>query len=156
MSRCESFVALAPDAPASGGMTGGRSARPESDGLWTAREVFRLRLRADLVTLSACNTALGGISGDGVIGLSRAFFSAGASTVVASLWRVADVPSRFQMERFYRALRANGGKKAAALRQAELETLESLRAGRLRTAAGRPLSEHPLFWGPFILMGEPD
>jgi CHAT domain-containing protein len=117
--------------------------------------VFQLKLRAELVTLSACNTAVGRVSGEGVAGLSRAFLSAGAPSVLASLWRVADVAGRFQMERFYRALRSNGGRKAAALREAELATLRALRGRKLRTPGGRVLPDHPLFWAPFVLIGEP-
>ena len=111
-----------------------------------------MALHAELVTLSACNTALGHISGDGVAGLSRAFLAAGTPSVLASLWRVADVAGRFQMERFYSALRSNGGDKAAALRQAQLETLRSLRAKRLRIPSGKPLPEQPIFWAPFVLI----
>jgi CHAT domain-containing protein/tetratricopeptide (TPR) repeat protein len=168
----ESLVALAPDVPPRphgggdgsadpGGVlrAGGRTARlpgfSDRDGLWTAREVFQLKLRAELVTLSACNTAVGRVSGEGVAGLSRAFLSAGAPSVLASLWRVADVAGRFQMKHFYRALLSNGGRRAAALREAELATLRALRGGRLRTPGGRALPDHPLFWAPFVLIGEP-
>lgn len=162
----ESLIALAPERPLRAevdparaifrGQTASRlPAISDRDGLWTAREVFPIALRAELVTLSACNTALGQISGDGVAGLSRAFLAAGSPSVLASLWRVADVAGRFQMERFYRALRSNGGNKAAALRQAQLETLGSLRAKRLRIPSGKPLPEQPLYWAPFILIGEP-
>jgi CHAT domain-containing protein len=162
----ESLIALAPEraqpeeaAPSRaifrGGTAGRLPAISDRDGLWTAREVFPMALRAELVTLSACNTALGRISGDGVAGLSRAFLAAGTPSVLASLWRVADVAGRFQMERFYRALRSNGGNKAAALRQAQLETLRSLRAKELRIPSGKPLPDQPIFWAPFVLIGEP-
>jgi CHAT domain-containing protein/tetratricopeptide (TPR) repeat protein len=124
------------------------------DGLLTVREVFQLDLNADLVVLSACNTGLGQIRGEGVIGLSRAFIYAGTPSVMVSLWRVADVVAKSEMERFYRALKRNGGNKAAALREAQLEILRRLRQSRLRTPSGQPLREHPIFWAPFILIGE--
>lgn len=162
----ESLIALAPESalpaeaePARAIFRGETAARlpaiSDRDGLWTAREVFPMALHAELVTLSACNTALGHISGDGVAGLSRAFFAAGTPSVLASLWRVADVAGRFQMERFYRSLRSNGGDKAAALRQAQLDTLQRLRTKRLRIPSGKPLPEQPIFWAPFVLIGEP-
>ncbi len=140
----ESLLALAPE----------EGAGPDSDGLWTVREIFGLRLSADLVTLSACNTGLGRVNGDGVIGLSRAFLYAGAPSVLVSLWRVADGVTRFEMERFYRTLISNRGDKAAALRRAQLDTIAALRGGRLRGESGRALAEDPAYWAPFVLVGE--
>jgi CHAT domain-containing protein len=138
-----SLLALAPGGSGPGG-----------DGLWTAREVFDLRLSADLVTLSACNTGLGRVSGDGVIGLSRAFLYAGAPSVLVSLWRVADSVTRFEMERFYQELIASDGAKAKALRRAQLDTIAALRAGRLTSESGKTLPEDPAYWAPFVLVGE--
>jgi CHAT domain-containing protein/tetratricopeptide (TPR) repeat protein len=146
----ESLLALAP-APGADAA----AARPTpDDGLWTAREVFDLDLHADLVTLSACNTGLGRLSGDGVLGLSRAFLYAGTPSLVVSLWRVADPVARRQMERFYAALGDGLSAKAAALRRAQLGTIADLRRGRLRTPSGRPLPEDPAYWAPFVLVGE--
>jgi CHAT domain-containing protein len=142
-----SFLALAP-----AGGTGSRSS--EGDGRLTVREVFDLELSATLVTLSACNTGLGLVNGDGVLGLSRAFLHAGAPSVLVSLWRVADPIARFQMERFYRALIDRGGDKAGALRTAELETIRALKQSRLRAPSGRALPEEPHLWAPFVLVGE--
>lgn len=144
-----SFLALAP-APDSG------SGRPasERDGRLTVREVFDLDLSANLVTLSACNTGLGLVNGDGVLGLSRAFVYAGTPSVLVSLWRVADSVAGFQMERFYRALIETGGDKAAAIRRAELDTIRALRRSRLRAPSGRALREDPRLWAPFVLVGE--
>ncbi len=139
-----SLVALAP----SGGPGAG-------DGRWTMVEIQESHLAAELVALSACDTGLGPISADGVLGLSRAFLVAGARSVLVSLWRVADLPTRFQMERFYRELAANHGDRALALRSAQLATLEALRGGALRTPSGRHLSDTPSNWAPFILVGEP-
>ena len=66
---------------------------PDADGRLTAAEVYQLRLNADLVVLSACRTALGSDSGDGLAGLTRAFLSAGAASVMATMWDVADEPT---------------------------------------------------------------
>ena len=141
-----SFLALAPEP----GATAQDSSR---DGRLTVGEVFGLDLSASLVTLSACNTGLGLVSGDGVLGLSRAFLSAGTPSVLVSLWSVADTVTQFQMERFYRALRG-GGDKAAAIRQAELDTIRALREARLKSPSGRALPEDPRLWAPFVLVGE--
>lgn len=142
-----SFLALAPDRG-----RGGPSS--EADGRLTVGEVFGLELSPGLVTLSACNTGLGLVNGDGVLGLSRAFLSAGAPSVLVSLWRVADSVTRFQMERFYRALIDTGGDKAAAIRRAELDTIRALRGSRLHAPSGRALPEDPQLWAPFVLVGE--
>jgi CHAT domain-containing protein len=120
----------------------------------TVREVFDLELHASLVTLSACDTGLGLVNGDGVLGLSRAFLYAGTPSVLVSLWRVADPVARFQMERFYRVLIENRGDKAAAIRQAELDTIRALRGSRLKAPSGRALPEDPRLWAPFVLVGE--
>ncbi|MEX0879449.1 MAG: CHAT domain-containing tetratricopeptide repeat protein [Thermoanaerobaculia bacterium] len=144
-----SFLALAPSKESGAGWLAS-----ERDGLLTVREVFDLDLRASLVTLSACSTGLGLVNGDGVLGLSRAFLYAGTPSVLVSLWRVADPVARFQMERFYRALIETGGDKAAALAGAQRETIARLRAGKIQTPSGRALSEDPLLWAPFILVGE--
>lgn len=139
-----SLLALAP----------GGGAGADGDGLWTAREVLDLHLSADLVTLSACNTGLGKVSGDGVVGLSRAFLYAGAPSVLVSLWPVADSVTRFEMAHFYRELIRNHGDKAAALRLAQLDTIAALRGGRLQSESGRALAEDPTYWAPFVLVGE--
>ena len=111
----------------------------DDDGVLTALDIMRLTLQADLVVLSACNTGLGNISGDGVLGLSRAFLAAGAQSVVVSLWSVPDQPTSELMQTFYRKLAVNGN-KAGALRQAMLET--------------RARHPDPLAWAGFILVGD--
>ena len=141
-----SLIALAPDP---GGAGGGRQ-----DGRWTLAEIQSGRLRADLVTVSACDSGLGRVSGDGVFGLSRAFLAAGARSVVVSLWRVADEVTRFQMERLYGALARPGADRSAALRAAQLATVAALRAGELHAPSGRPIPESPAYWAPFVLLGE--
>ncbi|MDX2241723.1 MAG: CHAT domain-containing tetratricopeptide repeat protein [Leptolyngbyaceae cyanobacterium bins.302] len=105
-------IALAPDANS-----------PSSDGLLTANEILDLKLNADLVVLSACDTGRGRITGDGVIGLSRSLLSAGSSSVIVSLWAVSDASTALLMTEFYQALLQNPD-KAIALRQAMLKTLQ--------------------------------
>lgn len=142
----ESLLALAPSAKEAA----------DGDGLWTAREVLGLDLPADLVTLSACSTGLGRVTGDGVLGLSRAFLHAGTASLVVSLWRVADPVARHQMETFYRELGRAPKSKARALRRAQLDTIRALREGRLVLPSGRALPEDPAYWAPFVLIGEPN
>jgi CHAT domain-containing protein len=112
-----------------------------SDGLLTAGELLNLRLNADLVVLSACDTGRGKITGDGVIGLSRSLISAGAPSVIVSLWAVPDGPTAFLMTEFYRNLQKTPD-KAQALRQAMLATQKSY--------------SDPVNWAAFVLIGEAD
>jgi len=113
------------------------------DGLLQAWEILeRLRLDADLVTLSACDTGLGrDAAGEGLIGLTRAFQYAGARSILASLWGVPDRSTAVLMARFYTGLRA-GLPKDEALRQAQLQLL---RTGGLG---------HPYSWAGFSLNGD--
>ena len=130
-----------------------------ADGRLTAEEVYALDLRADLVVLSACRTGLGRISGDGVAGLARAFLYAGAASLVATLWDVADQPTALLLEAFYRGFIKGGpNAKSDALRAAQLRLLRSLRKGELRvdTPLGAlQLPEDPLLWAGYALIGEP-
>ena len=109
------------------------------DGLLTAEEIFDMKLQANLVVLSACNTGFGRITGDGVIGLSRALISAGVPSVIVSLWAVPDAPTSELMQSFYQNLQ-NNPDKAQALRQAMLATM--------KTHPG------PRNWAAFTLIGE--
>ena len=116
------------------------------DGRLEVHEILRLHLKARLVTLSACETALGSgyfsefPAGDDFVGLTRAFLSAGSSEVLASLWQVNDRSTLEFMQSFYRDLGKSG--EAAALRNAQLAMLR---------AGGR--YAHPYFWAPFVLVG---
>jgi CHAT domain-containing protein len=113
------------------------------DGLLTAREIYRLRLHADLVALSGCQTARGRIlAGEGVQSLAHAFFYAGARSVVASLWDVSDRRTAELMTGFYAHL-AQGESKSLALQSAKVDLLR--REPRLA----------PRYWAPFVLIGEP-
>ena len=112
------------------------------DGFFTMREVFDLKLDADLVVLSACKSGLGKqVRGEGLAGLSRAFFAAGTSNVLVSLWNVYDLSTAQFMTSFYQSLQKKGVTKAAALQQAREQMIHS---GKF---------SHPYYWAPFILIG---
>jgi CHAT domain-containing protein len=105
----------------------------------TVLDIMALRLRARLVTLSACSSALGEIGrGDELIGLARAFFYAGARALVASLWAVEDESTVALMTQFYQNLRA-GNSIADALRAAQRAMIR---------AGGEPFQ-----WAPFVAVG---
>ena len=132
--------------------------RDDADGILTAQDVYGLKLPADLVVLSSCRSASGTIAGDGVATFARAFLYAGAASIIASSWEVADEPANRLLPPFYRAW-FNGDTKAAELRLAQLRLLADLRSGRVHvtTAIGSvPVPEHPVFWAGFVLYGEPD
>jgi CHAT domain-containing protein len=119
-------------------------ASPLEDGLLQARDVFNLELHADLVVLSACKTGLGKeVSGEGLIGMARAFLYAGAGSILVSLWQVDDESTSDLMVSFYRHLQELGD-KSEALRRAKIEAID------------RSRYVHPYFWAPFILVGLPE
>src|SRR5262249_4054677 len=127
------------------------------DGKLTAGEIYDLDLHADLVVLSACRSARGRITGDGVIGLQRAFAYAGAPSLLATLWDLPDATAARLVPDFYATWRRTGD-RTGALREAQLGMLRKLRAGQVQvdTPAGRfTLPEHPALWAPFVLIGEP-
>jgi len=115
----------------------------KDDGFLQLYEIEDLKLNADLITLSACSTALGEhIAGYGIRGLTRGFIHAGASSVVASLWNVEDESTALLMESFYKDLLRGRSDKASALRSSKLELMEDDRYGA------------PYFWGGFVLFGD--
>lgn len=106
-------------------------------------DIYNLKLQADLVVLSGCETALGReIRGEGLMGLTQGFLYAGAERVMASLWRVEDRPTAELMIRFYGAHFQEKLPPAAALRAAQL----SIR--------GNPAWQDPFYWAPFVLQGD--
>jgi CHAT domain-containing protein len=118
----------------------------KEDGALQMSEVMRLKLNADLVTLSACRTGLGQLlKGEGMIGLTRAFLYAGSESVVVSLWNVNDIATASLMKVFYKNLK-QGLAKDEALRQAKLKLI------RGRQQAWR----HPYYWSAFVVVGDPD
>jgi CHAT domain-containing protein/tetratricopeptide (TPR) repeat protein len=121
-----------------------------ADGWLTTLEIFNLRLRASLVTLSACQTGRNVVGGgDELLGLMRAFLSAGAGSLVLSLWAVEDRSTAQIMESFYAKL-SEGCSKAAALRRVLLEFDHGHYAEDTKMAE---VYRHPYFWAPFYLVG---
>lgn len=113
------------------------------EGFLTLNAVYNLKLKADLVVLSACNTGLGrDIRGEGLIGLTRGFMYAGARRVVASLWRVNDMATSRLMSLFYKGMLKDGLQPTAALRAAQIEMW------------GKDRWKSPFFWAAFHLQGE--
>jgi CHAT domain-containing protein len=113
------------------------------DGFLRLNEIFNLRLPADLVVLSACQTALGKeIKGEGLVGLTRGFMYAGAERVVASLWQVDDEATSELMECFYRGMLKENLRPVAALRKAQIEISKSSRWSS------------PYYWAGFVIQGE--
>ncbi|MCF3643571.1 CHAT domain-containing protein [Planktothrix agardhii] len=109
------------------------------DGLLTADEIFDLKLNAELVVLSACDTGLGRLTGDGMIGLSRSFLNAGVPSLVMSLWAIDDRKTSQLMVQFYQNLQTTPN-KAQALRQAMLTMKNQY--------------PDPYYWAAFTLIGE--
>lgn len=139
------------------------TASSKEDGILRSSEIFGLDIESDMVVLSACNTGLGKVvKGEGILGMQRSFFYAGASTVVVSLWNVYDRSTASFMNKFYDALMNSDGeeswtnsmlrwigwdnsipfgKKATAMRKAKLQMIK------------HPLFNHPVYWAPFIVVG---
>lgn len=122
----DSSLVLAPDAG--------------EDGYLRVGEILGMDLHAELVVLSGCRTGLGRLSGDGILGFTRAFLYAGTSSIIVSQWDVSDRATAPLMDRFYAAWRGGLG-KAAALRRAELDA--------------RRRFPNPSAWASFVLVGEP-
>lgn len=113
------------------------------EGFLRLHEIYNMKLEADLVVLSACQTALGqDVHGEGLVGLTRGFMYAGAARVVASLWQVDDRATAELMKRFYREMLVRGQRPSAALRAAQLSMRSEKRW------------ESPYFWAAFTLQGE--
>jgi CHAT domain-containing protein/tetratricopeptide (TPR) repeat protein len=119
-----------------------RQGKPQN-GFLEAQEIYNLKLGADLVVLSACQTALGKeIRGEGLVGLTRGFMYAGVPRVVASLWKVPDQATTELMQKFYRGVLQQGLQPAAALRAAQVSMWKESR----RSA--------PYYWAGFTLQGD--
>lgn len=113
----------------------------KNDGRLTVAEIYGIKINADLVTLSACETGLGDIvNGDDVVGLNRGFLYAGADSILSSLWSVEDKPTAYFMQSFYAYLKNNN--KAKALQLAQIKT--------------RKRYGHPYRWASFQLIGATD
>ena len=105
-------------------------------------DIYRLKLSAELVVLSGCETALGEtVAGEGLLGLSRGFLYAGGRTVISSLWRVDDRASAALFGHFYRYFLKDGLPPAEALRKAQMDI------------RGTPLWRQPVYWAGFVITG---
>lgn len=115
----------------------------EEDGLLQAREISGLRLNADLVILSACDTGVGRLQGaEGIANLVRSFLFAGAQSVLASLWSADDIATAALIKQFYGHL-AKKQDKGSALRRAKMDLLKKYGDQAL-----------PYYWAGFTLQGE--
>jgi CHAT domain-containing protein len=118
---------------------------PQDDGLLEPREILALHLNADLVVLSACDTAVGHLQGEeGIENLARTFLAVGAKSVVSTLWEIDDTYSLFLMKRFYTHLR-EGMTEATALALSQNDVLNKF-------GADTPIAD----WGAFTLLGDGD
>ncbi len=113
------------------------------EGFLRLHDIYNLRINADLVVLSACETALGKeIQGEGLIGLTRGFMYAGNSDVVASLWKVDDKATSTLMRNFYQNMLRNNLPASAALRKAQMSMLS------------QQSTRNPFYWAAFTLQGD--
>lgn len=128
--RIPGAIALSPNSPP--------SAQQTNEGLLKATEIIDLKLKADLVVLSACDTGRGEITGDGVVGLSRSLLGAGVSSMIVSLWALDDDSTSELMQEFYKELQRSSD-KAFALRKAMLKTMQK--------------HPSPAYWAAFTIIG---
>src|SRR5882672_8052503 len=129
-------------------LTPPQEASPDNDGLLTASKVATLKLNADWVVLSACNTAAddGTPDAGGLSGLAKAFFYAGARSLLVSHWPVPSKATVKLVTRMFDELKKDPTiGRAEALRRAEMAMLDP---------ANPPMFSHPLVWAPFVLAGE--
>ncbi|MBN2008463.1 CHAT domain-containing protein [candidate division KSB1 bacterium] len=120
-----------------------QSADGKDDGFLQTYEIYNLHLNAELVVLSGCNTGLGKLSrGEGLIGMTRAFFYAGAPSLIVSLWSVHDASTAELMKQFYENI-ATGMSKTNALQHAKIALIHS-----------NDIRQNPFYWAPFILIGD--
>jgi len=121
---------------------------PGSDGFLTCLEVFRMNIPADLVVLSACETARGKVyRAEGIMGLTRAFMMAGAPRVLCSLWKVDDEATKALMVKFYELWNPKEGKGLPAI---------TALARAQEFVSSHPKWKHPYYWAAWVLWGLPD
>jgi CHAT domain-containing protein len=121
-----------------------REGRPQENGILRLGDVYNLKLPVEMVSLSACETALGKpVRGEGLVGLTRGFMYAGASRVLASLWKVEEEPTAELMASVYEGVLGERKlRPAAALRRAQIKMWRD------------PNRRSPYYWGAFVLQGE--
>ena len=118
------------------------SMEESEDGFLEAREIIKMDLNADLVVLSACNTAFSKqLTGEGMLGLTRAFFTAGVPTIISSLWDVEDYATQLLMVEFHKRLK-KGHRPARALQKAQIKLIQNQKYS------------NPIYWAPFVLIGD--
>lgn len=123
------------------------------DGLLSVKDILAMKdLKAKLVVLSACQTGRGKITGDGVVGLSRAFIIAGTPSVVVSQWNVDDIITEYQMKSFYKGYLDKAG-KAKSLRQSQLDTIKFMEGADYGKGTNG-VRANPRYWAAFQLIGE--
>lgn len=137
-------------------MTAPGVAKVDGDGLLTMEEVLALKLNADWVVLSACNTATGsGAGAEAVSGLGRAFFYAGTRALLVSNWPVETVSARILTTDLFRRQAENPSlARGEAMRQAEIALIDG--PGAIDEATRQPMFSyaHPIFWAPFSVVGD--
>lgn len=127
--------------PAASGLLLSQDSTGREDGILYTGEIYAIKLNADMVVLSACETGLGKVvKGEGILGITRGWLYAGAKNLVVSLWKVADESTAVLMVDFYNYL-FSGKSKAEALQQAKLKMINESKYN------------NPYFWAPFILIG---
>ena len=115
----------------------------EKNGVMPLHDIYNMDLSAELTVLSACQTALGkDIKGEGFVGLTDSFISAGSKSVVSSLWKVDDRATAALMEDMYQSMLQKGMSPAAALRAAKLKVMQDKRWS------------NPYYWAGFVVQGE--
>ena len=121
-----------------------REGKPQENGILRLGDVYNLRMPVEMVSLSACETALGKfIRGEGLVGLTRGFMYAGAPRVMASLWKVEEEATAELMKTFYEGVLGKQQlRPAAALREAQIEMWR------------RPNRRAPFYWSAFVMQGE--
>lgn len=125
----------------------------QDDGFLAVGEAFGLDLPCRQVVLSACSSAMGEqVTGEGLVGLTRAFLYAGAASVVAALWEVSGQATAVFMDAFYGGFVDSGGDRAHALAEAKRALIKGEVSWGPRE--NQVVSAHPYFWSPFVLMGE--
>lgn len=127
------------------------SSLSQGDGVLTAEEIMGLRLNAELVSLSACETGLGKqVKGEGLMGLMRAFIYAGTHSVAVSLWKVDERATADLMENFYKyLLHGKKQKDGTAISLNKAEALQEAQLNAIREG------NTPYYWAPFVIVGYP-
>ena len=127
---------------------------PDDDGTLDLNEIATVPLTDALVILAACRSGSGRATADGTVGLAREFLRAGAAAVVAAYWNVSDEATARLVDHFYESFIGGSVTVAAALQQAMLATREDLHLRRIRLPKAEQEREHPVYWGPFFVLGD--